>query len=90
MNYRKSLCAVAFLAVVAPLSAYADAPSGDADQIFPRSSRETPKPSASDRAQNTNYAEFKFEPAKSPEAKAVTREEVRKDLAMHGMAKVEA
>ena len=90
MNYRKSLAAVAFLAVVAPLAAYADAPRGDADQIFPRSSRETPKPSASDRAQNNNYAEFKYEPAKSPETKAVTREEVRKDLAMNGMPHVEA
>lgn len=90
MNYRKSLCAVAFLAVVAPLSAYADAPSGDADQIFPRSSPDTPKASTWDRVENQNYAEFKFEPAPSPEAKAVTREEVRKDLAMHGMPNVEA
>ena len=84
MNVRKSLFAVAFVALSAPLAAYADAPSGDFAETHPASSKEA----KADRSGNSNYAEFSVEELTA--SSKTTREEVKRELASRGMPHVEA
>ena len=84
MNARKSMFALTFVVLAAPLAAYADAPSGDFASTHPASSKEV----KADRSGNSNYAEFSADELTGKSA--TTREEVKRELAAIGMPRVEA
>jgi hypothetical protein len=90
MNMRKTLSVLSFVALAVPLAALADAPSGDFEQLFPRSSADTPAPSAAERAENNKSAEYSIGDLVGPESAEVTREDVRKALVESPMGRVEA
>lgn len=89
MNFRKTLTIVSF-AALAPLSAYADAPSGEYWDHFadPTAAAEV----ADTRAENRNYVEFTIDQlvADSSKGSGKTREEVREELASMPMPRIEA
>lgn len=89
MNFRKTLTIVSF-AALAPLSAYADAPSGDFASLFadPTPAAEVPDT----RHENRNYVEFTIDQlvADSSKGSGKTREEVREELASMPMPRIDA
>ena len=92
MNIRTPLSVLAFVAVAAPLSAYADAPSGEYFELFVKPSANA-EAKVSDRAEHRNYAEFSYwDMVGETEADRVarTREDVRKEIASAPLPKVEA
>jgi len=91
MNIRKTLSVLAIGALASPLSAFADAPSGDFWEIFPAPSAASEATVKNDRAENRNYAEFSIaDLVASSKGKQVTVEEVRAELAKSPLPHVEA
>ena len=94
MNFRKPLSVLAFIAFAAPLSAYADAPSGDFHELFPAPTADSPAVAErEDKDDRRNYAEFSYwdmvgdnDPARA----VVTREDVKKELASSPLPRIEA
>lgn len=92
MNIRKPLSVLAFAAFVAPLSAHADAPSGEYFDLFTTPSAETPA-IASDRAEHRNYVEFSVSDLVGDKEEArtvVSRDDVARELAASPMPHIEA
>jgi hypothetical protein len=92
MNIRKPLSVLAFIAFAAPLSASADAPSGEYYELFAAPSAGI-EAKVSDRAEHRNYAEFSYwdmvgdnDPARA----VVSREDVKKELASSPLPRIEA
>ena len=91
MNIRKTLSVLAIGALASPLSAFADAPSGDFWEVFPASSAAKQATVKNDRTENRNYAEFSIaDLVASSNSKQVTIEEVRAELAKSPLPQVEA
>jgi len=94
MNFRKPLSVLAFVAIAAPLSALADAPSGEFYELYPRLG--AGPAAASDRQDKDDrraYAEFSIWDV-IDESKAagpgITREDVRRELALSPLPEVKA
>lgn len=96
MNIRTPLSVLAFVAIAAPLSAHADGPSGEYFELFatPSSKVETKaETKMSDRAEHRNYAEFTYwdmAGEADSDRVALTREDVRREIASAPLPKVEA
>lgn len=89
MNYRKSLAIVSFVAL-APLSAYADGPSGDYWDATDRKDSAT-APVADTRGEHGNYVEFTIDQLVAQSSTGdKTRAEVRKELAAMPMPQIGA
>jgi hypothetical protein len=81
MNIRTSLAVFAFATLTTPLAAYADAPSGDFDQLFPISKVEPTKEQVG-RHEHRNYVETGWLEGLAANTKgAKTREQVRQEIA---------
>lgn len=91
MNIRKTLSVLAIGALAAPLSAFADAPSGDFWELFPAPSAAGQATVKNDRTENRNYAEFSIaDLVASSNSKQVPISEVRAELAKSPLPHVEA
>ncbi|MDH4114774.1 MAG: hypothetical protein OEU89_04835 [Burkholderiaceae bacterium] len=91
MNIRKALSVLAIGALASPLSAFADAPSGDFWEIFPAVSAASEPTVKNDRKDYRDYVEFSIEDLiASSKVQQVTREEVRAELAKSPLPHVEA
>ncbi|MGZ5365586.1 MAG: hypothetical protein ACXWZR_18740 [Mycobacterium sp.] len=95
MNFRKPLSVLAFIAFAAPLSAYADAPSGDFHELFAAPGADAPAIASDrdDKDDRRSYAEFSVWDLVGENDAArtvISREDVLRELASSPMPPVEA
>jgi hypothetical protein len=95
MNFRKPLSVLAFVAIAAPLSALADAPSGEFYELYSKPAAEAPAPVADrdDKGDRSSYAEFSiWDVIDQNEAarRVISRDDVRRELASSPLPEVKA
>jgi hypothetical protein len=81
MNVRSVFAALAFVSIAAPLTAYADAPSGDINTVFATDLAKQASVPDFDRREHRTYVEDILAGPASKTSPQVTREQVRKELA---------
>ena len=81
MTTRALFAAVAFASLVAPLAAYADAPSGEINTVFAADESVKVDPPKFDRSKIRTYVEDILAAPSLASQPTVTREQVRAELA---------
>jgi hypothetical protein len=90
MTNRPLIAALAFASLAAPLTAHADAPSGDIDTVFAIDQAVKIAQPQFDRSAWRAYVEDTLPDPKSTVVTSVTREQVLKELAAMPLEKVGA
>ena len=95
MNFRKPLSVLAFIAFAAPLAAFADPPSGEFYELYAKPSADSPavasdREDKNDRRAYTEFSIWDVIDASKAAGPVVSREDVRRELALSPMPEVKA